>query len=294
VKFEGRCWLCGEHRQLTLEHIPPRSAFNDHDILLQSVDKITEVVGQVVWQSEIVRGCTVRSLCSECNNRGGAKYGTHYADLIRDIAEKVDRAADGETIGVVVNRPLSILKQVMQNFVSANGQHFVTTHPWLRKFLRNSRNKDFPPDWFVYAFAVNNTSGRSTGISGFYDLSRKRICVVAEFTFWPLGTVLAFQPMDDYRLAPIHQYAKYDYTDSRTKVILNLPVNPVVSAQPVDFRSRDEIVRGRTQTDTIYKATEEQGKETMERIFKYAPKEDKDGFSFFGHPSTFRNNTASD
>src|SRR6185437_751084 len=44
-KIEGRCWLCGEYRLLTLEHIPPRSAFNDHEILLKSVDKLTEQVG---------------------------------------------------------------------------------------------------------------------------------------------------------------------------------------------------------------------------------------------------------
>jgi hypothetical protein len=288
-KIEGHCWLCGEYRVLTLEHTPPRSAFNDHDILLQSVDKLTDQVGHVIWQGEVVRGWTVRSLCGECNNWTGAKYGTHYAELIKDVAEKVDKVADGDTIRVIVNRPLSILKQVVMNYVSANGQHFVKTHPWLRKFLRNSRNQDFPPDWYVYAFAVKGTSGRKTGIGGFCDLIRKRICVVAEFTFWPLGTVLAFQPMDDYRLAPIHQYAKYDYTESRAKLILDLPVNPAASAYPVDFRSNEQIVKGRIPSENGYQATQEQGKEMYDKIFKYAAKEDQDDFIASGHPSTFKN-----
>lgn len=288
MKVEGKCWLCGEHRVLTLEHIPPRSAFNDHTILLQSVDRLTEKVGHIIWQGETVRGWTERSLCAECNNTTGGKYGVHYVEFIKDVAEKIDKVADGDTLSAVVNRPLSILKQVIQNFVTANGQHFVTTHPWLKKFLRSSRNRDFPHDWYVYAFAVKGTGGRKSGVGGFYDLIKKRLCVVAEFTFWPLGTVLAFQPMDDYRLAPIHQYAKYEYTDARAKLILDLPVNPAASAYPVDFRSKEQIIKGRIPTGNGYQATQEHGKEMYKQISKYAAKEDQDDFIASGHPSTFR------
>lgn len=287
MKTEGRCWLCGEHRVLTLEHIPPRSAFNDHEILLQSIDRRTEQLGRVIWQSEIVQGWTVRSLCAECNNKAGSKYGSHYAAEIADVAEKVDKAADGQTISVVINRPLSFLKQVMQNFVSANGQHFVKTHPWLRKFLRNSRNKDFPHDWYVYVYAVRGTSGRKTGIGGFYDLIQNQTCVVSEFTFWPMGTVLAFQPMDNYRLAPIHQYSGYDYTESAARVVLDLPVNPAVSAYPVDFRSKEHIIKGQF-SEGGYRVTEEQGKEMLDKVLHHAAQEDHADFVYSGHPATFR------
>ena len=273
---------------LTEEHNPPRAAFNDHDILLQSVDKLTEQVGHLIWRGEVKREWTVRSLCAECNNWAGAKYGTHYAEFVKDVAEKVDKAENGETISVVVNRPLSILKQVMQGFVTANGQHFVRTNPWIRKFLRSSRNKDFPQDLYVYLFAVTGTSGRKTGIGGFYDLIQKKTYVVSEFTFWPLGAVLAFQPMDGYRLAPIHQYAKYDYTESRARLILNLPVNPAASAYPVDFRTQDQIINQRL-SSTSYAATEEQGKEMLAKVFQHAAEEDQEDFVYSGHPNTFRN-----
>ncbi len=289
MKIVGPCWLCSEIRELTEEHTPPRSAFNNHDILLQSVDRLTEQLGRVIWQSEMVHGWTVHSLCGECNNKSGGQYGSHYAEFIKDVAEKVDKVDEGDTISVVVHRPLSILKQVMMNFVTANGPHFVQTHLWTRKFLRSSRNKDFPENWYVYAFAVKGTSGRKSGVGGFYDLIQKRINVVAEFTFWPLGTVLAFQPMDDYRLAPIHQYAKYEYTDSRARLILDLPVNPAASAYPVDFRSKEQIVKGRFPLANNYEVTQEQGKEMCDKIFKYAAKEDQEDFIASGHPSTFRN-----
>lgn len=124
-------------------------------------------------------------------------------------------------------------------------------------------------------------------MGGFRDLIQKRICVVAEFTFWPLGTVFAFQPMDDYRLAPIHQFAKYEYTDSKARVILDLPVNPASSAYPVDFRTKEQIIKGRTDAPTGYELTQEQGKEMYDKIFQYAAKEDQDDFIASGHPNTF-------
>jgi hypothetical protein len=286
MKYEGNCWLCGEFRQLTKEHIPPHSAFNDHEIFLQAIDERARDVSHVVWKGDVVNGWIVRSLCAECNNEAGRKYGSHYVEFIKQIAEKVDKVQDGEAVSIVVNRPLSVLKQVMQNFVSANGQHFAKTHQWIRRFLRSSRNKDFPPDWYVYVYAITSKSGRKSGVSGFYDLIEKRICVVAEFTFWPLGTVLAFQPMDNYRLAPIHHYASYDYTESKAGLHLHLPVNPASSAYPVDFRTKQAIMKDRNPTQP-YKATEEQGKQMLERVFKYAAKEDEDGFIFSGHPETF-------
>ena len=214
-------------------------------------------------------------------------YGSHYADFIRDVAEKVDRAKDGEKITVVVNRPLSILKQIMQNFVSANGENFVKTHPWIRKFLRDSRNRDFPQDLYVYAFAVTGKAGRKSGVSGFYDLVNKKIFVVAEFTFWPIGTVLAFQPMDHYRLTPVHQYASYDYTVSNAKLFLSLPVNPASSAYPVDFRTQDNILNQRGD-DQSHRVTEEQGKEMMEKVFKQSGKDEEANYVFSGHPNSFR------
>lgn len=288
VGVEGKCWLCGQVGELTLEHIPPRKAFNDHDILLQSIDQRTKDVGYLIWDGEPVHGWTVRSLCSECNNFTGARYGVHYVNFIKNIAEQVDKAKDGETISVVVNQPLCILKQVMANFVTANGEHFVKTHPWLKKFIRSATNQDFPNDWYLYAFAISEKSGRKTGIGGFRDLARNKLCVVAEFTFWPLGTVLAFQPMDDYPLAPIHQYAKRAYKDMKAKLILNLPVNPASSPYPVDFRSKEQIIKGRTPSGERYEVTQEQGKEMYDKIFQYAAPEDQDGFIASGHPDTWK------
>lgn len=40
---EGKCHLCGRIGQLTFEHVPPHSAFNDHPVLLLKFDEALTV-----------------------------------------------------------------------------------------------------------------------------------------------------------------------------------------------------------------------------------------------------------
>jgi hypothetical protein len=145
-----------------------------------------------------------------------------------------------------VQRPLSIVKAVTQSFVSANGPSFVEKNEWIRKFLRNSRNLDWPPDAFLYLFATNSKGGRKSGVSAFYTMTTRTTSVVAEFTFWPLGSVLSFGELQDSRLSPIHHWAKLDYQYSG-KMDLTLTVNPIATAYPVDFRDRETVDKEATE-----------------------------------------------
>jgi hypothetical protein len=82
--------------------------------------------------------------------------------------------------------------------------------------------------------------GRSSGIAAAFEPGNERI--VAEFTFWPLGSLLSFSELHDPRLAPIHHWAKYDYKFNGV-VEINLSVNPVATCYPGDFRSAQAVLR---------------------------------------------------
>lgn len=245
MQAEGKCWLCGKWAKLTREHIPPRSAFNDSPLLLHEVETRSADVGYLEWSRRRESGLIAVSLCGDCNSSCGGKYGSHYAEFIRKIAEPVEKARDGDVIFVPgISRPLSILKAVTQSFVSSNGPAFVEANPWVRKFLRNSRDCGWPRDIFLYVFATNSRGGRKSGVSGFYEFARRKSHVIAEFTFWPLGTVMSFgEELADLRLAPIHHWTSYDYA-YRGTVDLKLAVNPVATAHPLDFRTKAEVDRG--------------------------------------------------
>jgi len=261
--IEGFCWLCGQYRKLTREHIPPRAAFNNNSVLLLAVEEKTRETGRLEWNGRVEEGLIVRSLCGDCNSRGGAKYGNHYVDFIAKVAPIVERARDREEFVLSgVRRPLSILKQIVQSFVSANGPHFVAANPWIRKFVRNSRNMDWPPNLFAYIFATNTKGGRKTGLAGFYDFEKKHIRTVAEFTFWPLGMILSFDPLDEFPVTPIHQWAKFDYS-WQGQLDVPLIVNPASSAYSLDFRTRDEISKDGMKVVPRQKVAGETLKEVM-------------------------------
>jgi hypothetical protein len=79
----GNCWLCGQYRKLTREHIPAEAAFNDRPILWNTIRERSVQTGRLEWQTRVEDGLVVRSLSGECNSRGGAKYGTPLCRIYR-------------------------------------------------------------------------------------------------------------------------------------------------------------------------------------------------------------------
>lgn len=139
MNAEGKCWLCGRWSKLTQEHIPPRSAFNDRPVLLYDIERRSTMVGRLEWQGRKESGLIAISLCGECNSRCGGQYGSHYVEFIRAVAERVEKAPDGAAVLIPgVERPLSVLKSIMQSFVSANGPAFVRANPTSRKLKDSS------------------------------------------------------------------------------------------------------------------------------------------------------------
>lgn len=61
---EAICRLCGELKEMTFEHIPPRSAFNDNQKLFTSIQDHLD--GH--RYKKYPRGIGKYSLCQECNN----------------------------------------------------------------------------------------------------------------------------------------------------------------------------------------------------------------------------------
>src|SRR5271166_6637843 len=129
---EGHCWLCNRYGKLSKEHIPPESAFNDCPLLLMKLDERSREAGAVLWAPDRSQhGQYFRSLCSQCNNKYGRLYGGAYVDLVKRVAERIGDVQEFHKISVLgVRRPLAILKQVILQFVTANGPGFVRANDW--------------------------------------------------------------------------------------------------------------------------------------------------------------------
>jgi hypothetical protein len=282
----GPCWLCGKVRPLTREHIPPEAAFNDCPLLLQRVSELSSRAGELEWTpgTQFREGMWFRSLCEKCNNKYGRWYGPAYVNLVKRIAERVGDIQTYHTILIAgVHKPLEILKQVVMQFVTANGANFVRANEWVSGFVRNQTNQSIPGDVHIYAFASNMRGARTTGVSAHLDLAGRKENVVAEFSFWPLGTVMSWNALGDRRLTPIHHWKEYSFNDRRT-VDLNLTVNPTASAYPIDFRTEDEIRKGPTTSDIAAPAPSALD-DMINKAIRTSGGSSKD-WIFSGHPST--------
>ncbi len=240
----GPCWVCGEERELTAEHFPPRSAFNDSRILEMSINERTKEIGQVAWGSRVhERGAFVRSLCASCNSMFGNKYDQHYGRFVMELAQRADRAPLGATIDAQAEYPLRILKAIVKCFVSANGKVFVDAHPWLRHFLLDPKSQAWPDGIYLYAYACGTKTGRQTGMASRLNFFTGDIKVISEFAFWPLGSVFSFARMDGLPLTPIHHWAnRFRYKDKGPDTV-RLHVNAVATPSPLDFRPPGQVSR---------------------------------------------------
>jgi hypothetical protein len=246
----GICRLCGEERMLSFEHVPPEAAFNDHRVLLFSFDKflaaenLDEMRGGHIQQ----RGVGAHTLCVQCNNDTGAWYGSAYADWASQAMQIIIGTRGKPTLEYPFNLyPLRVLKQVVCMFFSVNGPAFQARHSDLVRFVLDKESRDFPRDVRIYAFYTFANRMRMAGVSGAVTglgTSRSQFHIFSEITFPPFGFVLSFEG-----LAPpaavfceISGFSRFSYMDWRDGIIMKLPLMPIFTGFPGDYRTRDKTL----------------------------------------------------
>lgn len=115
------CHLCGENSELTLEHVPPRAAFNDKSDLHQ------EIFGRVRAKN---------TLCHMCNTTTGGWYGSAFADFVKQCKIAFDKSGNESYRHVYFTNiyPLRILKQIAVMIFSENGPSFREKNKHLAQF----------------------------------------------------------------------------------------------------------------------------------------------------------------
>jgi hypothetical protein len=286
---EGHCWLCHRYGKLSKEHIPPESAFNDCPLLLLKIAERCNKTGVLEWTPQgPQKGLYYRSLCEECNNKCGRLYAPPYVDLVRRVAERIGDVQDFHRISLFgIKRPLAILKQIVFQFVTANGEFFVQANEWVGPFVRARTNGEIPRNVCIYVFASNTPGSRKSGVSSHLALTTGRSHVVSEFSFWPLGTVISFDgELPDNRLTPIHHWVEFPF-DYKKTVDLHLSVNPTSSAYPVDFRTESEIANADNDVVSTKRPSYDGMREMIIGAQRFSG--EKDSWVFSGHPETVKN-----
>jgi hypothetical protein len=239
----GICRICGTEGKLSFEHVPPEAAFNDRPLVMAGMrDLIGRNPDQPRGRTQ-QRGAGDYTLCEPCNSRTGHWYGSAYVEWARQALMIVGAARGCATLyyGYRIH-PLRVLKQVICMFFSANGVAFARRQPDLVRFVLGPEQRGLHPDIQVFAFLTTGGRARQCGVSALGRFDRGDAVILSEVTFPPFGFVLCLgSPAPDARLIDITFFAKCGYHEARD-VFLRLPVLPVYSHYPGDYRSREAVL----------------------------------------------------
>ena len=238
----GQCHLCAETKKLSYEHVPPRSAFNDCPQVYEKIDDLIFRPEEPARKEKQQRGAGAYTLCAQCNNDTGAFYGKWYSDFIHHGMHLLHQSNGAPTLHYPFHIfPLRILKQIVCMFFSANPPGFGEKNRELAHFVLKKEQRFIPQGFrFFMFFAVGNRA-RQSAICGRLDISdRSRNSTFSEITWPPFGFVMTLDNPPEASMHEITGWGDFRYNDFRSWH-LKIPVFPVFSFLPGDYRDKDEI-----------------------------------------------------
>lgn len=245
----GTCHICGNYGRLSFEHVPPRAAFNSNRILHTAFDKVLASATLDRLSGEYrQKGAGAYTLCIRCNNDTGRWYGSAYASWAHQAMRFVIGGRGRLSLIIAYQLfPLRVLKQIVCMFFSVNGPRFHTVQQDLVRFVLNPKSKELPPHVRIYAFYTFGNRSRAAGVTGLLRGLGSRnstIHVFSEITFPPFGFVMTLgdTPPPTGSFCEISGFSQFDYGDWRTGISMRLPLMPIYTGFPGDYRTREQTI----------------------------------------------------
>ncbi len=259
LKHPGKCKICGQLKELTAEHIPPKNAFNSANVVVLPFEEVFKTItgaeGRLPWDTKGLQGKVQQGghkkycLCRECNNNTGSWYIRAYTDFAKTANAMIQQ--EGFTVGnsysfVIKNLyPLRIYKAMMTLICDINNDCFGDEN--LRHFLMNKEDKNIDTSKFsLYMYFVSTQMPRISGLSGIgsvKDLSS--FVMVSEIASYPIGFALYLNKPENYSPFGINidVFATFDYDTKCDLHFGGVPYLDINSQFPADYRSKDDIVK---------------------------------------------------
>jgi hypothetical protein len=247
----GICHICGQEKKLSFEHVPPEAAFNDRRILHTAFEKVLcsenldEVPGRVQQ-----RGAGAHTLCEKCNSDTGSWYGSAYADWAHQAMQIVIGTRGQPSLAYPYNLfPLRVLKQIVCMFFSVNSPLFQSLQSELVRFVLNRELREMPPTVRLYAFYTFSDRSRAvsaTAVMRGFGSGNATVDVISEITFPPFGFVMTLgndSKPPEGGLCEISSFSQFEYKDWRTAISMKLPLMPIYTAFPGDYRTREQTLK---------------------------------------------------
>jgi hypothetical protein len=217
----GICHLCGEFKELTFEHIPPKAAFNDKPILIQKHEHLFDQQSYVYGKSiRSNNGAGSHCFCVSCNSNTGTWYARDFSNFVgqaRDYFANVDTISRLNFIEFDFS-PLNVLKQILTMFIGIDHSKFLSNDKLLTSFILEKENKELPYKYQIYIYNTISDKKRMYGIQ--WNTLNRRMNTHSEITFNPFGYFLAVDsepPIES--MTNITNFKKYNFNESKGFII---------------------------------------------------------------------------
>lgn len=249
----GTCCICGTYGELSLEHLPPQTAFNKGKIVATDYDgakafhPLAEAKGQFKEN-----GFALYTLCKKCNEQTGLWYVNEFAKWARE-ADRIFRETDGDPkiSRLYHGYPSRFLKQVVAMLLSAGGPNLAPSMPEFRRFVTHPFALLEKPRARILAYYNPGLKIRLHELVGITNSNNGSRSAYTEFASYPFGFLFledGFPP--DERLFDITWFGKYGYHESAT-VEMNLASLPVVDHLGAQFFSAQQAKQMRIPDDAV-------------------------------------------
>lgn len=237
----GICHICGETKELTFEHLPPRSTGNkgivksyDHDDLLQAYLAGKEPITSCKYRQS-QGGYQLATICSDCNNNTGAYYVRDYTAFSKSMVSALKTIDSNKMINHLIEfdcsiKPLNFYKQVVTIFCSVLDSKTVSLLDLgdfvLNKEATTTNGKEFKI--YMYLVPIESCSRHTTAIT-YTKIDTGKHLTVAEFISPPFGFILNLSPSSvlSTKLYDISSFRNFTYDQIETIKFSSLLLKPM-------------------------------------------------------------------
>lgn len=250
----GKCHICGEVTKLSKEHIPPKSAFNQHKATTYGGEQVFSR-DELPWDfsglsgEQHQGGVNWYRLCKSCNNNTGAWYVPAYEDFAKQCFIEIVKQKQPEgkaTIKFTGIYPLRIIKEILAMFAACNNSNFLDIHFAIRDLILDRNLVGIDANKYFLGLYINKgTIMKYAGVMVSLDISSGQIRTVSEITTLPFGLILEIDPKDKTQYFDITRMANDYKYDEKIDIEFEIPIYETNTGFINDHRSREEIISHR-------------------------------------------------
>lgn len=218
---KGNCHLCGEFKELTFEHIPPKAANNNRPILIQKHEHLFDTNSFVYGKSiRSNQGAGAYCFCESCNNNTGTWYARDFSSFINQTISHFEnnKIINDYNLIPIDFKPLNVLKQILTMFLAIDHSSFLKDDKELVDFILKKENIKLSEKYQVYIYNTFSNKKRRYGIQ--WNNLNGYMCTHSEITFNPFGYFLTVDsPPPIETMTNITDFKKFQFNEQMNFII---------------------------------------------------------------------------